>query len=206
MTQVTSTLQKQYNKRANNDSDVDRPCKIRRTSSSSVTNLPCDCLSLIFKCLEDSEDRLSFGLTCRQWLHIQNNNQEFLWWWYRRYWSFEQYPEINPDGNFSVLLLKLLNRFQHLKYLSLSMCAKITDFVTLQSQNFGSEVRYPELDYCWEYSDTELSIMFSWFPRLTDLSLKDTRITDRGLYALAKCCSTLTTVVLKGCHLILIQE
>ncbi|KAI3842908.1 hypothetical protein MKW92_014671, partial [Papaver armeniacum] len=47
------------------------------TSSCNITNLPGDCLNLIFKCLK-SRDRNSFGLTCRQWLHIQNNNQEFL--------------------------------------------------------------------------------------------------------------------------------
>ncbi|KAI3940813.1 hypothetical protein MKW98_030132 [Papaver atlanticum] len=183
--------------------DYRRPRKIHRTSCS-ITNLPSDCLNLIFKCLETRgdhtktrDDRNSFGLTCRQWLHIQNNNHESLW--YDNNFGPGKYPKISPKC-FTKVLSKLLVRFQHLKYLSLKRCPGITDYITLKSQYFGSKVQHLELD-CWhEYSNIELSIVFSWFPRLTNISLKHTQITDKGLDALAKYCSSLETVDLTNCQ------
>ncbi|MCL7035733.1 hypothetical protein MKW94_012831 [Papaver nudicaule] len=133
--------------------DDDRPCKISRT------DLLCDCLDLIFKCLETRDDRNSFGLTCQQWL-----NHESLW--YRYGYGSDKFPEINSGLS--------------------------------KPPFYESELQCLRLDYCPEYSDTELSLMFSWFPRLIDISLKCCSITDKGLEALAKCCSSLETCVNLG--------
>ncbi|KAI3843128.1 hypothetical protein MKW92_017672 [Papaver armeniacum] len=182
----------------NNDgADDDSPCKICKTSYV-ITNLPVDCLALIFWFLETREDRNSFGLTCRQWLHIQNNNHLFLWFRYR-HWPHDKYPRISPE-RFPKLLCKLLVRFQNLKYLSLTRCSKITDFDKSMPRFFESKVQYLCLDRCSEYSNTELSLMFSWFPRLTDVSLESTHITDKGLESLANCCSSLKEVNLSRCR------
>ncbi|XP_026459119.1 F-box/LRR-repeat protein 12-like [Papaver somniferum] len=185
-----------------NDHDDDRPYKkICRTSSSFVTSLPGDCLNLIFKCLETKDDRNSFGLTCHEWLRIQNNNHESLW--YRNnYDPAGNYPKISPES-LAIITCRLLIRFQHLKKLSLSRLPRITDFVTPQSQSFGSNVQSLSLDncsdYCPDYSDKQLSLIFSWFPRLTYISLDSSDIADKGLDALAKCCSSLKTVDLQWC-------
>ncbi|MCL7025339.1 hypothetical protein MKW94_004038 [Papaver nudicaule] len=180
--------------------DDHRPRKIRRISYSyNITNLPGDCLNLIFKCLGNKDNRDSFGLTCRHLLHIQNNYQESLWWSYSD--EAHNYPRISPDS-FPNVLCKLLIRFQLLKYLSFNGRLKITDFARLQPHSFGSNVQYLCIDDCSEYSDIELSIIFSWFPRLKDLDLRFSQITDVGLEALAKCCSSLEKVNLYECHLI----
>ncbi|XP_026384847.1 F-box/LRR-repeat protein 12-like [Papaver somniferum] len=182
------------------DDGYRRPRKIRRTSCS-ITNLPNDCLNLIFKFLETRgdrtktrDDRNSFGLTCRQWLHIQNNNQESLWY----LWSCVEYPRISHEI-FPMVLCELLTRFQNIKNLGLSGRPKITDFVTSKPPFSGSKVQYLCLDYCYEYSDIELSILFSWLPRLTYISLSRSCITDKCLEALAECCSSLKKVELPWC-------
>ncbi|KAI3842905.1 hypothetical protein MKW92_014668, partial [Papaver armeniacum] len=67
----------------NDGTDDDRPLETGRTSCN-ITNLPDDCLNIIFNCLttldhkSSRHDRNSFGLTCRQWLHIQNANCKVL--------------------------------------------------------------------------------------------------------------------------------
>ncbi|KAI3843477.1 hypothetical protein MKW92_000629 [Papaver armeniacum] len=190
-----------------NDHDDERPCKICRTSSF-ITSLPSDCLNLIFKCLETKDDRSSFGLTCHEWLHIQNNNHESLW----RCNEYDpdninsippdKYPKISPES-LAIITCKLLIRFQHLKILSLGRLPRITDVDTLKSRSFVSSVETLYLNNCSEYSpdysDMQLSLIFSWFPRLTLISLYSSDITDRGLEVLAKCCSSLKTVRLPWC-------
>ncbi|XP_026443770.1 F-box/LRR-repeat protein 12-like [Papaver somniferum] len=178
----------------NNDGieDDGRPCETLRTSY-----LPDDCLNLIIKCLK-TRDRNSFGLTCRQWLNIQNNNQEFL-----AFRGRKKDGRTSVDDSFPIVLYKLLSRFQHLKYLSLSRSPKITDSVTSKPPFcFESKVQDLRLCYCIKYSDIELSIMFSWFPRLRYISLSRSYITDKGLEALARCCSSLKQVQLWGCQFI----
>ncbi|KAI3951819.1 hypothetical protein MKW92_009217 [Papaver armeniacum] len=173
-----------------NETVEDRPCKICRTSTL-ITNLTIDCLGHIFKCLTTRDDRNSFGLTCRQWFHIQNNNHESLW--------SQEYPMISPEM-FHIVLCKLLTRFQHLKYLSLRGRPKITDFVTFNSQFFESKVQSLSLDDRFHYSDIELSLLFSRFPHLTHIRLSFSHINDKGLEAVAKCCSSLKVVNLSWCR------
>ncbi|KAI3853655.1 hypothetical protein MKW98_025172 [Papaver atlanticum] len=105
------------------------------------------------------------------------------------------------SGSLAIITCRMLIRFQHLKRLSLSRLPRITDFVTSQSQqSFGSEVQSLSLDNCTEYSDIQLSLVFSWFPRLTYIRLDSCGITDKGLEALEKCCSSLETVHLPRCY------
>ncbi|MCL7033649.1 hypothetical protein MKW94_022479 [Papaver nudicaule] len=151
-------------------------------------------------CLETSDDRKSFGLTCRDWLHIQNNNHESLWYCnnYHRENKYGYYPKISPE-NLAKVTVRLLFRFQHLKYLSLRGLPRITGFVHPNSPPFGSKVEGLFLDRCSVYSDMQLARIISWFPRLTNVTLDSTNITDKGLEALAKCCASLKTVYLPRC-------
>ncbi|KAI3958179.1 hypothetical protein MKW98_020821 [Papaver atlanticum] len=182
--------------------DQDCPCKIRRT-----TNLPDDCLNLIYKYLKTRDDRNSFGITCRDWLRIRDNNQESLWYHnnydpHHKYEPASKYPKISPES-LAIITCKLLIRFQHLKILSLGRLPRITDVDTLNSQSFVSNVQTLLINPCSyyspEYSDIQLSMIFSWFPRLTCISLRSSGITDKGLETLAKCCSSLKTVNLEKC-------
>ncbi|KAI3965441.1 hypothetical protein MKW92_038292 [Papaver armeniacum] len=177
--------------RNNETGDDDRPCKIHR-SSSCITSLPGDCLNLIFKCLETKDERNSFGLTCREWLNIQNNNQESLW---NHSYLNDQFrilqklsPECVPE-----VLRKLITRFQNLKALSVTgvPVPEVTNLVILQSQFIRSKIQKLRLNYLskYKYFDAELSLIFSWFPRLTNVSLE----------ALAKCCSSLEVVDFSHC-------
>ncbi|MCL7033650.1 hypothetical protein MKW94_022480 [Papaver nudicaule] len=183
-----------------------RPCKIRRTTSS-ITNLPGDCINLIFKCLTTVDDRNSFGLTCRDWLHVQNNSHISLWYRnhyhpYNKHDEPDKYPKISPES-LAKITCRLLIRFQQLKHLSLGRLPNITNVVTLNSQPFGSNVQTLYLencyDHCYSYSDMQLSLIFSWFPRLTYINLHSSDISDKGLEALAKCCSSLEKVCLPWC-------
>ncbi|XP_026384723.1 F-box/LRR-repeat protein 12-like [Papaver somniferum] len=185
---TSKTLQEEE---TTNNHDDNRPCKIRKTSSS-ITNLSGDCLNLIFKCLETIYDRNSFGLTCHKWFDIQNNNQESLWY----------HTSIYARGLSPEIMCKLLIRFQHLKYLSLRGLPRITDFVTSKSQSFGSNVQTLMLDFCSQYSDMQLSLLFSWFPSLTCIRLDYSNIADKGLETLANCCPSLEEVSLQCCYTI----
>ncbi|KAI3973335.1 hypothetical protein MKX01_020710 [Papaver californicum] len=183
---------------SNNESeDEDGTCKTRKTSSSN-SNLPGDCLNLIFKRLKTRDDRNSFGLTCRHWLYIQNNNRESLWYRYRN--ASDQLLQKSSPESVPIVVCKLLSRFPNLKYMSLTWLPKIKNSVILQSQLSASKIQNLSLDHCSGYSDTKLSIIFSWVPRLTYISLKCCHITDKGLEVLTKCCPSLETVNLLCCQ------
>ncbi|XP_026443771.1 F-box/LRR-repeat protein 12-like [Papaver somniferum] len=184
------------------DTDADSPLETRRTSCN-ITKLPDDCLNIIFNCLttldhkSTRDDSNSSGLTCRQWLHIQNGNCKVL-------------KLADPKNeSFAVVLFKLLGRFQYLKHLFLkSDIPEITAFLISKPPCFESKVQHLNLDHCYKNSDSEFSSMFSCFPHLTSISLGSIHslslgsfyITDKGLEALAKCCSFLEEVRLSGCE------
>ncbi|KAI3951820.1 hypothetical protein MKW92_009218 [Papaver armeniacum] len=199
MNEMTVKCNKSVQAQGNNETggDDDGPSIIHRASSSCITNLPDDCLILIFMGLKTKDDRDSFGLTCQPWLRIQNTNHESLWYRYHHY-PRVFLPELSPEC-FPKVLCKLFTRFQNLKAISLKYLPEITDFVMLQSLFSGSKLQKLCLDHCSKYSDTEFSLMFSWLPRLTYVSLRFTEITDRGLEALSQCCSSLEMVNLSWC-------
>ncbi|KAI3924967.1 hypothetical protein MKW92_035799 [Papaver armeniacum] len=164
----------------------------------SITYLPDECLELIYQSITFGADHSSFGLVCRQWLQIQNNNHESLWDLDDSKCSLRKSPKTSPEI-FSKILCKLLTRFQHLKRLSLSGLPEVTDYVTSQSQLFGSKVQHLCLKFS-EYPDNNLSLIFSSFPRLTSVCLSSSLITDKGLEILAKCCGSLEKVDLNNCR------
>ncbi|MCL7035734.1 hypothetical protein MKW94_012832 [Papaver nudicaule] len=199
-----------------NVTDDDRPCKIPRTNY-----LPADCLTHIFYRLDTRDDRNSFGLTCHEWLQVQNNNQKSLW--YGR--KLDEYPETSPErfpsedvrtirnpyGNgilkisqerIPMLLCKLLIRFHNIKHLNLSHLPKITGFVAPKPPVYESKVQYLYLNNCNANSDAVWSSMFPWFPRLTCISFRASHITDKGLEVVAKYCLLLETIILSRSHLI----
>ncbi|MCL7035732.1 hypothetical protein MKW94_012830 [Papaver nudicaule] len=168
-------------------------------TTSLTTNFPDDCLNLIFQSLNTSIDQDSFGLTCRQWLRIQSNNRRSLW--FHSPLSSQKILEVSTEC-FSIILCKLLVRFQYLKALSLSGCPELTDAVASQSKYFGSHIQVLYLENCSKFSDMKLCSVLSWFPRLTTTSLKDSCITDKGLEILAESCLSLQNVNLSHCKLI----
>ncbi|KAI3940819.1 hypothetical protein MKW98_030138 [Papaver atlanticum] len=156
----------------------DRPCKIRRTSSLSyIRNLPADCLHLIFKCLKTREDSNSFGLTCRQWHHIQNNSVESLLLHYSKYSS---------DGNFLEVLCKMLCRFPHLKNLCVIFREK--------------KMRLPEITNSG-IADKGLEALAKCCLLLEKVTLVDCdSITDSGVSFLLRNCRKLSTLILYSCN------
>ncbi|KAI3925183.1 hypothetical protein MKW92_024022 [Papaver armeniacum] len=154
------------------DDDVN-PCK-KTCNRLSITDLPDDFLSLVYKILESSTGHSSFGLVCRHWLHIQNDNHESLWDEDNSKCSLRKSSKLTPKI-FSIILCKLLIRFQHLKRL----------FLNLQ---------YICLDGFSEYSDKKLFWIFSSFPGLASVGLNSSQITDTGIEVLAKCCASLEEV------------
>ncbi|KAI3961628.1 hypothetical protein MKX01_039865 [Papaver californicum] len=132
---------------------------------------------------------------------MTNNNHESLW--FRNHYEPDKHPKINPES-LAIITCKPLIRFQHLKILCLGrLPARITDVDTSKSQSFGSNVQTLFLDnrfsYCPDYSDMQLSFIFSWFPRLTYINMDSSNVDDNGLEALAKCCSSLKEVDLSKC-------
>ncbi|KAI3910326.1 hypothetical protein MKW92_020356 [Papaver armeniacum] len=175
-----------------------RPLK-RNCKRLSIADLSDDCLSHVYRRLESKTDQSSFRLVCRHWLRIQNNTHESLWDIDNSNCSLCKSPKFSPEI-FSMILFKLLIRFQHLKYLNLSGLPKVTNYIASRSQFLGSKVRFLNLRYCDQYSDMELSLLLSSFPRLTSVVLSGSFINDKGLENLGKCCASLEKIELGSCQ------
>ncbi|KAI3958043.1 hypothetical protein MKW98_020685 [Papaver atlanticum] len=190
--QLTSkTVQEERSK-----DDEAHPCK----KTLSITDLPDECLGLVYHSLKYGTDYSSFGLVCRHWLHIQNYNHESLLVNIDLHtYRLCQTPKISSES-FSIILCRLLIRFQHIRFLSLSRLPDVTDYIASQSQFFGSEVQFLSLKGFYEYSDKKLSLIFSPFPRLTSVCLSSSHITDKGLEILAKSYASLQKVDLRDCR------
>ncbi|KAH1081623.1 hypothetical protein J1N35_021384 [Gossypium stocksii] len=166
---------------------------------TSIMLLPDDCLCFIFNFLDCRTDRESFGLTCHRWLNIQNLNRRSL-----------QFPcsfgIVGPsslsqsctDIN-SFHLYRILARFQHLEYLSLSGCIEILDSTLSYLKPYGSKLQTLCLDCCFKISDYGISLVGDGCPFLTTISLYRCSITDTGLEALANACLALRHVNLAYC-------
>ncbi|XP_026384591.1 F-box/LRR-repeat protein 12-like [Papaver somniferum] len=88
----------------------------------------------------------------------------------------------------------------HLKSLCLGGLPEVTDYAISQIQLFGSEVRFLWLKDLIKYPDKKLCLIFSSLPHLEVVCLSGTRITDKGLEVLAKCCASLERVDLGNCQ------
>ncbi|KAI3968340.1 hypothetical protein MKW92_052329, partial [Papaver armeniacum] len=147
------------------DDDM-HPCR-KTYEALSIADLPDDCLSLVYKSLESSTDHSSFGLVCRHWLLLQNTNHKSLWGTSNFNSCLRHSPMISPES-FSIILCRLLIRFQHLIRLSLSGLPEVTDYVTSQSQFFGSKVQFVCLKG-FSSDEKKLSLIFSSFPHLASV-------------------------------------
>ncbi|XP_026384586.1 F-box/LRR-repeat protein 12-like [Papaver somniferum] len=161
----------------------------------SITDLPDDCLSHVYKRLKLGTDISSFGLVFRHWLRIQNTNHESLWDLANFKCSLRKSPNIGQES-FSIILCKLLIRFRHLKSLSLSRLPEVTEYVISHLQLFGIEVMFDISNY----SHKKLCLIFSSLPHLTFVRLSGTLITDKGLEVLSKCCVSLGNVDFTDCQ------
>ncbi|KAK9282567.1 hypothetical protein L1049_005488 [Liquidambar formosana] len=171
-----------------------------RDGSTSIMDLPDDCLFFIFQRLDCHSDRESFGLTCHRWLHIQNKCCRSL----QFQCSFTQLNlslfQTSPNIN-SFHLYRLLRRFQNLQSLSLSGCIELPDSGLTQLQYYGSKIQSLKLDCCFGITDNGLSLVATSCP-LTVVSLYRCNVTDMGLETLARSCSALKDVNLSHCSLI----
>ncbi|KAF5726509.1 RNI-like superfamily protein [Tripterygium wilfordii] len=164
---------------------------------TSIIHLPDDCLSFIFSRLDCNYDRESFGLTCHRWLNIQNVGRQSL-----QFHCSLSMVTSRYDTNFEVSsyhLYRLLTRFQHLQYLSLSGCTELPDSGLTHLQYYGSKLHTLYLDCCLAITDDGLSVGAACCRSLEVISLYRCNVTDAGLMVLASSCFELKHVNLSHC-------
>lgn len=166
--------------------------------STTIMDLPDDCLVFIFRCLTCGSDRDAFGLTCHRWLEIQNRNRQSLQ-FDCSLTHFKVPLSGTPHRIATYELCMVLNRFQHLQSLSLSGCTELNDLGLKQLQHYGSSLRALYLDCCLKITDIGLCYVASGCPSLKFISLYRCNITDMGLETLAKSCLALEDVNLSYC-------
>ncbi|KAK9724861.1 hypothetical protein RND81_05G103700 [Saponaria officinalis] len=170
-------------------------------SLSTITDFPDDCLVFIFKRLSCESDRRAFGLTCRKWLEIQNQNCHSL------QFDCSSTNFMFPlSGTFHKIdtheLHRILTRFPNLKSLSLSGCTELPDSGLKPLQNYGYTLRALHLDCCFKITDNGLSFLATGCPSLTFISLYRCNVTDTGLETLANGCFGLEAANLSYCSFI----
>ncbi|KAG2272463.1 hypothetical protein Bca52824_067018 [Brassica carinata] len=170
--------------------------------STSIINLPDDCLSFIYQRLDNLEDHDSFGLTCHRFLNIQNINRRSLQ--FQCSLSLlipsclsQTTPAVNSDH-----LHRLLTRFQWLEHLSLSGCTVLNDSSLASLRYPGARLHSLHLDCCYGVSDDGISTVASFCPNLRVVSLYRCSISDIGLETLARACLCLRCVNLSCCPLV----
>ncbi|KAI3771206.1 hypothetical protein L6452_02365 [Arctium lappa] len=170
-------------------------------SHSFIMHLPDDCLCSIFEKFDSSIDRESFGLTCHRLLYIQDSRRRSLEFGcsFSRVNHSLSTTTIDVD---SLILDKLIRRFQQLESLSLCGCVNLLDSGLSQLQNHGSKLHSLYLDCCFKVTDTGLSSVAVGCPSLSFISLYRCSITDNGLKLLAKSCLSLKDLNLEWCSLI----
>lgn len=169
---------------------------------TSIMHLPDDCLSIIFRWLDSSSDRESFGLTCHRWLNIQNTSRHCLQ--FHCSFSLSNFSSLSETSHVinAYHLRRLLTRFQHLEYLSLSGCTELPDSGLTHLQFFGSKLHSLFLDCCFGLTDNGLSLVAIGCTSLVVISLYRCNITDVGLGNLASGCSALKHINLSYCSLV----
>ncbi|GAA0150677.1 hypothetical protein LIER_09562 [Lithospermum erythrorhizon] len=171
-------------------------------SPTSISQLPDDCLCLIFQFLDCYEDRESFGLTCHRWLKIQNSGRVSLQFecsfTYLGISSLSQTPI--SIGSFH--LNRMLNRFKQLQSLSLSGCVELSDSDLMGLQSYGPSLQCLYLDCCFGVTDNGIGFIARGCPNLTIVGLYRCNVTDVGLHMLSSACMGLRDVNLAHCSLI----
>ncbi|XP_077226789.1 RNI-like superfamily protein [Tasmannia lanceolata] len=165
-----------------------------KDSAVSVTDIPDECLLLVFQRLENGSDRDAFGLTCRHWLWIQNSARASL--------QFSCCFSSTLSRDYVRYLSRLLNRFQQLEDLSLAGCTELSDSALTQLQSSGWKLQTLSLDCCFGITDNGIALVSTGCPSLVSISLYRCNITDCGLEILAKSCLALENVNLSYCILL----
>lgn len=178
---------------------MEEPLSFTRTS---ILHLPNDCLSIVFQFLVCSSDRESFGLTCHRWLNIQNTCRRSL-----QFHSSLALPNVSSLSQSGLVvsafhLHRLLTRFQHLHYLSLSGCSELSDSCLTFLQFYPSKLLYLNLDCCFGITDHGLLLVAAGCSSLEVISLYRCNITDAGLETLANGCSALKHLNISYCPLV----
>lgn len=161
---------------------------------TSMTDLPDDCLLMIFRRLESCADSDSFGLTCRRWLQIQCLGRGSL--------QLRSSYRPNVSQEYVRCLSKLLMRFQRLDSITLTGCTELPDLALTQLQFYGFNLKTLSLDCCFGITDDGLAMVAKGCPSLVTISLYRCNITDVGLEILAKSCFHLENVNLSYCVLV----
>lgn len=170
--------------------------------STSISQLPDDCLCSVFQYLDSYQDRESFGLTCKKWLQIQNSSRRSL--------QFEcSFAHLSisslskkPTTISSFHLNRLLTRFKQLQSLSLSGCVELSDSDLMSLQTYGDTLQGLHLDCCFGITDDGISLITRGCPYLTVVSLYRCNVTDVGLHMLSSGCIALRDVNLSYCSLV----
>lgn len=162
-------------------------------SDTSEFNLPSDCLLNIFDKLLYIDDRVSFGLTCKRWLHIQNTSLKSL------VFHFSDNP--NVYRQYADYLPRLLARFPNLSTISLAGCTELPDSALTHLQNFPN-LHSLALYCCFGLTDNGLSLVANGCPHLVKVTLYRCNITDPGLISLAHSCHALKSLNLSYCTMI----
>lgn len=161
---------------------------------TSMTDLPDDCLLMIFLRLESCGDCDAFGLTCRRWLQIQCLGRGSL--------QLRSSYRSDISQDYVRCLSRLLMRFQRLDSINLTGCTGLPDLALTQLQFYGSKLQTLYLDCCIHITDDGLATVSKGCPSLVSISLYRCIITDVGLEVLARSCSNLEKVNLSYCFLI----
>ncbi|KAG0455102.1 hypothetical protein HPP92_024394 [Vanilla planifolia] len=159
--------------------------------SSPHTNLPDDCLMNIFQKLRSSDDRNTFGLTCRRWFHIRNISRRSL----VLHFSYDTITY----QTCLIHLPTLLNRFPFLSSVTIAGCTELSDSAFAELKNLGANLLSLSLHCCSNITDDGLALVVMQCSHLQSLTLYRCTITDTGLATVADSCKSLGSLNISYC-------
>ncbi|PWA38668.1 F-box/LRR-repeat protein 12 [Artemisia annua] len=166
---------------------MDVSVKNHPTSISTTAHLSDDCLHLIFEKLDSKIDQKSFGLTCHNFLNIQNSSRKSL-----KVGCLRLFLYCHAE---SFIIHRLLNHFTLLESISLGHCYKISDSDLTPLLKHGFELHYLYLNFCCGVTDVGLSYVASGCKLLTEVNLgRCKNITDHGIRFLNQNCRQLRSL------------
>ncbi|BBN12692.1 F-box and leucine-rich repeat protein 2/20 [Marchantia polymorpha subsp. ruderalis] len=155
--------------------------------STSVEDLPEECLLIIANQLGNRGDRDSFSSTCRRWLQVESCLRHTL-----------NLPHhFCDEESYDHLLECLLNRFQAVNIISLTGCVKLSDFALSILKFKCPQLKKLYLDRCYNITDDGLRSV--GFASLELLSLYRCNVSDIGLDYISRACPNLQVLNLSYC-------
>ncbi|KAL2628891.1 hypothetical protein R1flu_013577 [Riccia fluitans] len=156
-------------------------------NSTSIDDLPEECLMIIADQLSSKYDRDSFSSTCQRWLRIESSLRRTLHLSHRYY----------HEKGYGHMLECLLDRFQAVNIISFTGCEKLSDSALPVLKSKCPQLKKLYLDRCLNITDDGLgSIGFS---SLELLSLYRCNVSDSGLENISRACPSLKGVNLSYC-------